>query len=440
MIRLTLVLWGMARLAAAAPMLASHPSIPPSLQLTTFATGLNYPYGMHVLPDGSLLVATGNPVSGQTSLFNSNLQILRYTDTDSNGVADGPASTVFNGPAGPATGMSGAGNVIAVATGGNTGSQILLLQAGAGGAITQVGSVQFTYPGFWWHDTHAVALRETAGGGYELLFSVGSQDNAVATAGAAGLSGLTNATLNPDSVYRMSFQISGSTATATGLTQVASGLRNGFGLAFDAAGNLYIADNGMDLGGNTPLSADELNFIAAASASAVDFGFPGTYIDYATGLQVGATGTLPQVAFLPQGGLKSEGAAGMALAPSGFPSTLNNGLFVGFHGVGGSGGPANDENPVVYVDLATNTYFHFLLGGRNGQGHLNSFASTPDALFVADLSSTGSLDQAGTGAIYRIATADVSAPEPSTLWTALLGSFHLFRTARRRRADGKMEE
>ncbi|MDX1978720.1 MAG: hypothetical protein SFV51_00525 [Bryobacteraceae bacterium] len=436
MIHVLWAIWGLASPAAAAPILASHPAIPAPLQISTFATGLNYPYGMHVLADGSLLAATSSPVSGGASLFGSNLQILRFTDTDGNGVADGPATVVFNGPGGPATGMAGAGNVVAVATGTNTGSSILLLQTGAGGALTQIGAVQFTYPGFWWHDSHSVAVRETPGGSYELLFNVGSEDNNVATVNTVAISGLTNATLNPDSVYRLSFTVAGNTATATGLTQMASGLRNGFGLAFDASGNAYIADNGIDLSGNTPLSADELNFAPAAGAPA-DFGFADTYIDYATGAQVGASGTLPLVAFLPQGGLRSEGPAGMTMAPAGFPSTLNNGLFIGFHGVGSAGGTANDENPVVFVDLATNQYFHFLLGGQDGQGHLNSLAASPDALFVADLSSTGSLNQTGTGVIYRIGLADTPVPEPSTgmLTAAMLcaaGSFRFFRARIRR--------
>jgi hypothetical protein len=82
---------------------------------------------------------------------------------------------------------------------------------------------------------------------------------------------------------------------------------------------------------------------------------------------------------------------------------LNNGIFVGFHGKFGGGGLANEENPLVYVDLATTNYFHFIAGHQPGVGHLDGLLSTGDSLFVADLSASGSLNgAAGLGVIYQI--------------------------------------
>jgi len=63
---------------------------PDDFRITTFASGLNFPYGMQVLSDGSLLVATSNPVDpSNPSFFNSVGELIRLVD--SNG--DGSAST-----------------------------------------------------------------------------------------------------------------------------------------------------------------------------------------------------------------------------------------------------------------------------------------------------------------------------------------------------------
>ena len=64
------------------------PSVNPAdFRITTFVSGLNYPGGMLTLSDGSLLVGVSNPVGG-TSYFNSIGELLRFTDTNGDGVAD----------------------------------------------------------------------------------------------------------------------------------------------------------------------------------------------------------------------------------------------------------------------------------------------------------------------------------------------------------------
>lgn len=54
----------------------------------------------------------------------------------------------------------------------------------------------------------------------------------------------------------------------------------------------------------------------------------------------------------PQTGSGSEGPADTAFAPPG----LNEGLFFGFRGKCSSGGLANEENPLVHVDLKNGSY------------------------------------------------------------------------------------
>jgi hypothetical protein len=102
-------------------------------------------------------------------------------------------------------------------------------------------------------------------------------------------------------------------------------------------------------------------------------------------------------------GEESEGPNDIAFAPPGFPDGLNSGIFVGFHGRFNAGGLANEENPLVYVDLTTTNYFHFIGNQEANIGHLDGLLATDDSLFIADLSSNGSLSTgSGRGVIYQI--------------------------------------
>ena len=56
---------------------------------------------------------------------------------------------------------------------------------------------------------------------------------------------------------------------------------------------------------------------------------------------------------LPANGNKSEGPNNICFAPPGFPTGLNTGIFVGFHGSWSSAGTNNVENPLVYANPAT---------------------------------------------------------------------------------------
>src|SRR5436305_14799513 len=64
-------------------------------RITTFASGLNFPNGLARLSDGSILVATSNP-NGKGTYWASSGELLRFTDTDNNGVADGPGQLRYS--------------------------------------------------------------------------------------------------------------------------------------------------------------------------------------------------------------------------------------------------------------------------------------------------------------------------------------------------------
>ncbi|MCW5559627.1 MAG: hypothetical protein KIT22_17560, partial [Verrucomicrobiae bacterium] len=363
-----------ATLQAAAPFALQGPGVNPAdFRVTTFASGLGYPVGMAELSDGSLLVA----VSVGRSFDNSTGALVRLVDADGDGVADGPGTTLASGLPGGLTSLRIAGNLVFV-TGQGVGKPITVLRLGAGpsDALTRVGAMRINYPqGSWLHPHSALAVRESPGqpGSCDLIFQLGSQANLGATTSTASLSSSdfpgANGVLEGDSIYLLTLADTLAGVTATNLTRLASGLRNAAGFAFQPdTGDLYFEDNGIDglVDANEPTSADELNRIAAADIGGAveDFGFPDNYTEYRTGRAVGGAGIQPLIAFQPlpdpRTGSESEGPNDIAFAPRGFPDGLNRGIFIGFHGRYGSGGLANEENPLVYADPATGHYFHFI--------------------------------------------------------------------------------
>ena len=73
------------------------PSVNPAdFRVTTFASGLNYPKGLMTLADGSIVVSGDNSVPGHTSFYNSTGELLRFTDTNADGIADGAGQVLYN--------------------------------------------------------------------------------------------------------------------------------------------------------------------------------------------------------------------------------------------------------------------------------------------------------------------------------------------------------
>ena len=386
-------------------------------RITVFATNLYYPLGMAQLSDGSLLVA----VSQGTSFWNSIGQIIRLTDTNQNGVADGPGTVLYTGLPGGQSSLRMCANLIFV-TGQGAGRPISVLRAGAtpSAPLTLVGQINVNYPSGGWREPHsALGFRPTPGrsGSCDLLFQLGSDQNFAKTTRTATISSaqITGAsgTIEGASIHMLTLTDNGTGIVASDLTRIAKGVRNSAGFAFQpGSGDLYFEDNGIDglVDVNEPLSADEINWIPSAqigNGTVPDFGFPTNYTAYRTGTIVGGGGVQPLVAFQPLPdpftGSESEGPSDIAFAPPGFPPGLDNGIFVGFHGKWALAGVANEENPLVFVDLTSTNYFQFIGNDEPNIGHLDGLLSTSDSLFLADLTATGNTDTSGNaGVIYQL--------------------------------------
>jgi glucose/arabinose dehydrogenase len=393
------LLWLLAATPIFASILYAPVADPSRFRETNFAAGLALPQAMQRMSDGSILV--------QTSPGGSTGQLLRFTDALADGIADGPGTSVFNTSAqtpaqtGPLTQLVTAGsNVIQGSYGDHT---ISILNPGAtpSSPMSLAGKLQFDYgQGVWWHDTLGLATRPTPGspGSYDLVFNVGSQfDNQTGTDHVA-MSGLLSGSLEQQSLYMVTLDLTGATPVASNLRKVAAGIRNVFGIAFHPdTGDLYFTDNAMD-GTPFPPQADELNRIAAADVGVVvsNFGFPTCYPDYFTGALVGSGCVAPLAAFTPAGGMRSQGAAQIAFAPSSFPTGFNNGLFIGFAGDLQAGPTLYD--PVLYYSFGTGTFVDFIAEGTLGRPI--GLMSTSDSLFISDFT---------TGTVYQLTSA---VPEP----------------------------
>jgi glucose/arabinose dehydrogenase len=400
------------------PFVLQGPGVNPAhFRVTEFATGLNYPLGMAVLSDGSLLVtSTDGP-----GYFNSAARLVRLMDANQDGKADGPATVLFSDLNGGLTSLRISGRLVFV-TGQAKPIYVLRLGATPTEPLTQVGRIDITDSSGWLHPHSGLATRPTPGASqsHDLFFQLGSKANFSTTTQTAsftttGLGGLSGA-LPGDSIYRLTLVDHGTSVTATNMTQIARGLRNPAGFAFHpSTGDFYFEDNGIDglVNSSEPLSADELNVLPAASldasgsASVPFYGFPTNYTAYRTGVRVGGQGLQPLVAFQPQPdpmtGEESEGPNEITFAPAAFPDELNNGIFVSFHGQFSQGGLNNEENALVFVNLATTNYFHLIPSRQPGIGHLDGLLATTDSLYVSDISTNGNFSSSsGRGVIYQI--------------------------------------
>lgn len=422
-------------LVHAAPVLTlARPEDQPRFRVTTFASGLSFPTSMTELSDGSLLVAES---VGSSFGDGTTGRLVRLVDSDHDGIADGVPQVLATGLPGAVTSVRRQGNLV-VALSSQTGQEaITFWRTGptASDTFSAAGRLRLSFPANFEHKSYALAVRTSPEDveQVEVYFNVGAKvnDSSTPSTDTVGLSGVdvvfSPANVAADSVQRIVVRDTGSVINVSAPLQIASGLRNAAGMTFDSSGNLYLQDNGIDTPGNrnVSLSADELNRIDASSLGVTvpNFGFAGTYIDYATGETVGPTAgiTAPIAAFRPLDGRRSEGAVELAMTPQAYPSDLAGGVFTGFFGMG-TGGSANPENPVVFTDPATGNYFHFI----NNQllGHPIGLLGTADSLFLADMSFTGSLwgtvggvaaNEAGV--VYQI----MAVPEPAgrvLIWSA----------------------
>lgn len=397
---------------------------PNDFRKTTFATGLNYPVGMVELSDRSILVAESNGASFFGSTSGS---LVRYADTNQDGVSDVRQVLVNNVAGGGLSSLRKAGNLF-FTTGQGSGKPISIYRGGATPAdpLTLAGTITLTYPGGGWlHPHSALAARPTPGqpNQVDLFFQVGSQVNFGVTTSTVAMTSNFGAAgaLAGDAIHRLTITDNGGSIAASTPQQIATGLRNSAGMAFHPlTGDLYLEDNGIDgfINNQEPESADELNRIAVGDVGGAieDFGFPQNYIQYRTGTFIGG-GDIPPLAAIqpipdPMTGSEAEGPNDIAFAPLGFPAALRNGVFMGMHGKFSAGGLANEENPLVFINLEDNSYFHFVGNNEASVGHLDGLISTQDSLFIADITTRGDFTNASAnrGAIYQIQYVPPSLP------------------------------
>ncbi len=411
---ITTTILGFITLRSEALTLSGNSNINPSdFRITTYASGLNYPTAPIRLSDGSLLVGVTNPNSGGNFFNNSVGGVVRLVDNNQDGVSDS-IFPIFSGLPSAISAISQAGNLLFVTSTQNNAQRISVLKQGVNPQddLSLIGNLNFGFPSNPLHVSSASVSKDTGSGQYQLFFNVGSQFNSVASTTPVNFTSSEfniNTTLEADSIYRINIDNSATNPSFSSPEKIAGGLRNAAALGFQSSsGDLYFADNGIDglVNPTEPESADELNVLRANNIGGVveNYGFPNNYIQYRTGTEIGSGSVQPLAAFQPipdpNTGSRSEGAAGLALAPSGFPIGLNNGVFVGFFG---SFSPPNNENPILYYDLASGKFFQFIDAGREGIGYPIGLLSTDDSLFISDLSSTSNLftDQ-GNGVIYQV--------------------------------------
>ncbi|MCA9214581.1 MAG: hypothetical protein KDB27_16025 [Planctomycetales bacterium] len=420
-----------ASLFAEVPFSIQGPGVDPAdFRMTTFASGLNYPVGMAELDDGSIMVA----VSNGSSFFGSRSgSIIRLVDEDKDGVADQQSTLFAEVPGGGLSSLRVIDDLV-FTTGQGSGKPISILRMGAMPAdpLTLVGEIEINYRGSWLHPHSALAVRATPGqaNSYDLFFQLGSQVNFATTTNTLSLTSNIGIAgdLAGDAIHMITLTSDGANVSATGLQQIATGLRNPAGFAWHpVTGDLYFEDNGIDgvRDPNEPTSADELNMIPVdqIGGDIEDFGFAENYTEYRTGNIIGGEGIQPLVAFQPippADGAEGEGPNDIAFAPAAFPEALQNGVFVGMHGRFSSGGQSNEENPLVFVDLNDNSYFHFITNNEPGVGHLDGLLPTSDSLFIADISPGGGFggNAGNTAAIYQIKSL---VPEPQSNVLCTLG-------------------
>ena len=402
----------------------------------TIASGLDFPYGMAVTGDGSLLFGQTDPTSiygVEGAPSNGSVWLIPKQP----GGSFGAPQQVIGNLSGPVTNVR------------STPDGLTLVDSGAASGRTmtfynqnfqQIGAVNFTYPtDDWWHSTGMSLIEPQSDGSYRVFFIVGSEADTAKTTVPVTTSGLFTSTLNADSLYMGTIKNTGGVLQAVGApAQVATGLRNAYGLSFDAAGDLIIGDNGQD-GAHIghELGADTLHAIPAAQIgqSIYDFGFPNSYVDFGTGSYIdGDPGaTPPLAAFVPvadaNGVLQySEGLSAMGFVPF---MGAQGGEFIGFHGEKNGTGAANDDNALLYYDFASGRYFPVVDAGTPGVGHLNTVLISGNTLYIADMATAGVVDGVGgadTGAIYAFTLAT---PEPSSIALACAGFFCIALRLRR---------
>ena len=432
--------------AAAGPPLSGALD-PLKFSISVFASGLSYPTGMALLPDGSLLVGT---TANQQNLFlTPSGQLLRVVDDDRNGISE--RQSFYGQPLpGAITDVVTGGGFVAVLSSGlplsnsTRAPKISFLSADDPDLLLGALGLPFPEQG-WEHTSFTLQTRPSPldSSLTELYFGVGSRFNNQSTPSTdkVALKGngltFTDAELLPDSIYKV--DVSGN--KDTGLTvssprQIATGLRNPTGITFNAFGDLLITDNGID--GNPiptePVSVDELNIVTAEqlrSGKVVDFGFAETYTQPDGTIVENRPGTQPPLlSFTPLGPQRSQGAVEIVPVPASFPLPAPGLALVSFFG-NSQGGSNNNFNSLALVNPASGSYENVIPPGFLGRPY--GLLASDRSVYLSDLSFNGELSGSNSprqGVIYAITPVNtVPAPLPVL---AVGAAFAWSRALRRR--------
>ena len=374
------------------------------LGLTEVARDLAFPMGMTPLPDGSLLVATSPSETG--NFYDSTGELVRLFDSDGDGTLDDRRALISDLP-GSLVAVTRHGDIVIATSAQGGDEQIMFFRRGDRwqDPLTQVGKIRLIFRNAM-HQSYGLATRSNPdnSGAFDLVFNIGAAGND--TAGpkvqvTGGISGI----LNSASVYMVTVTPANDELQFGDPIQLASGLRNGTTFAFaPGTGNLWIGENGID-GLVNPIeafSADELDVVPAdkLGTTVVDFGFPDSYVDMATGDIVGPD--TAAVSFRPIDGSEAEGIAGIVFVPASFPKELAGGILAGFHGQFDMTGIENEENPVRWANPETGDQFDLVSNDSPGVGHLDSMTATGDSIYLADFCNASMTSSEACGVIYRI--------------------------------------
>ena len=374
------------------------------LGLTEVARDLAFPMGMTPLPDGSLLVATSPSETG--NFYDSTGELVRLFDSDGDGTLDDRRALISDLP-GSLVAVTRHGDIVIATSAQGGDEQIMFFRRGEHwqDPLTQVGKIRLIFRNAM-HQSYGLATRSNPdnSGAFDLVFNIGAAGND--TAGpkvqvTGGISGI----LNSASVYMVTVTPANDELQFGDPIQLASGLRNGTTFAFaPGTGNLWIGENGID-GLVNPIeafSADELDVVPAdkLGTTVVDFGFPDSYVDMATGDIVGPD--TAAVSFRPIDGSEAEGIAGIVFVPASFPKELAGGILAGFHGQFDMTGIENEENPVRWANPETGDQFDLVSNDSPGVGHLDSMTATGDSIYLADFCNASMTSSEACGVIYRI--------------------------------------
>ncbi len=389
----------------------------------TIASSLYYPYGMAMTENGSLLYGSSAPTTAGGIEYGASTGSVYMLPSQAGGGFGAPQQLI-GGLAGPVTDVRVAPDgTILVDSGAASGRSVTLYNSSG----SLLATLNFSYPAqAWEHSTGMSYIQQLPNGADRIIFIVGSEYDQANTSAQVTTSGLVNSTLNAGAIYAMTVQPGANGAqVVSGPVQIATGVRNPYGLTLDAAGDLVIGDNGQD-GAHNPneIGADTLNILPSSGIgnSVLDFGFPNSYTNFNTGARSdgdpNATG--PLVAFTPtddSNGVPqdSEGLSGMAYAaPGSVPfAGAGGGEFIGFYGTIDQAGANNPDNAFLYYDFASGQYYPLVDGGTAGVGHLDTVLVSGNSVFVADFSTSGNVDNAAdsnSGAIYQFTISP--APEP----------------------------